>query len=131
MYRVNAPREMNETFARAFNTRNVNNLLDLFEANARLRPGESETTRTGIEDIGAELQGLLQTPGRMVSRNNFCIEHDDIALLRADWALVDPGDNVLVSGSSAEIIRRQPDGSWRYVIDHAAGASLPRCLKAE
>jgi hypothetical protein len=66
MFRVNAPREMNETFARAFNTRDVNNLLDLYEANAQLRVDASETTRIGIADIGAELQGLLQTPGTMV-----------------------------------------------------------------
>ena len=126
MFKVSAPHEMNETFARAFNTRSLNNLLDLYEAGAQLRVDEGERTLKGATEIGSELQSLLQAPGTMVSRNNFCIEHGDIALLRADWALIDADGNAVVSGSSAEVLRRQSDGSWLYVIDHAAGASLPR-----
>lgn len=126
MFKVSAPHEMNETFARAFNTRNLNNLLDLYEASARLRVDASNRTLTGTAEISSELQILLQTPGTMVSRNNFCIEHDEIALLRADYELIDADGNTTFSGSSAEVVRRQPDGSWLYIIDHAAGAGLPR-----
>jgi ketosteroid isomerase-like protein len=32
-------------------------------------------------------------------------------------------DAVDVQGASAEVIRRQPDGTWRYVIDHPFGAA--------
>lgn len=126
MFKVNMPHEMNETFARAFNTRNLDNLLSLYEPGARLRVDGTEKTLTGAIEIGAELRGLLQAPGTMVSRNNFCIEHGNIALLRADWALVDVDGNAVVSGRSAEVVRKQPDGSWLYIIDHAAGAGLPR-----
>ncbi|AOY94962.1 hypothetical protein BKK79_24255 [Cupriavidus sp. USMAA2-4] len=38
----------------------------------------------------------------------------------------DDSGALALAGSSAEIVRRQPDGSWRYVVDHATGASLPR-----
>lgn len=62
----------------------------------------------------------------MLSDNNFCIEYDDIALLRADHAIVDASGATLFSGSSAEVVRRQPDGTWLYIIDHAMGATLPR-----
>lgn len=58
----------------------------------------------------------------MASNNTFCVEHGDLALLRADFTLTDGKGFVIYSGFTAEIIRKQADGSWRYVIDHA-GAS--------
>jgi ketosteroid isomerase-like protein len=126
--RVTDPRDMNETFARAFNSRSIDELLGLYEPDAALRVDATDKTSSGKEQIATQLSNLLQSPGTMVSRNSFCIERGDIALLRADWALLGDDDVVIASGSSAEVVRRQPDGAWLYVIDHAAGASLPRHL---
>ena len=122
---VTKPHEMNEAFARAFNARSLDAMLALYEPRAVHQAGPNET-QIGFEAIGRELQQLLQAPGTMTSRNNFCIEHGDLALLRADWDVVAGDGAIIASGSSAEIARRQPDGTWRYVIDHAVGASLPR-----
>ncbi len=123
MFRVHAPQEMNETFARAFNSRKLENLLTLYETDAVHLDG-SGSSATGLDAIGAELARLLEAPGIMVSRNNFCVVHGDVALLRADFALRD-GDRLVASGSTAELVRRQADGTWLYVIDHAAGATVP------
>jgi ketosteroid isomerase-like protein len=124
--RVTDPRTMNETFARAFNSREISNLLALYEDSAVLKIDGSGKTLSGKGRISPELQEMLKTPGRMVSKNNFCIEHDDLALLRADWSIITDDGAILVAGSSAEVVRRQADGRWLYVIDHAAGAGLPR-----
>jgi ketosteroid isomerase-like protein len=117
---------MNAMFARAFNSRNMENLLALYEPDAVLRVDGGQKSLTGIAAIASELQHLLQAPGTMTSRNNFCIIHGDLALLRADWELVADDGSVVSSGNSAEIVRRQTDGTWRYVIDHAVGAGLRR-----
>jgi ketosteroid isomerase-like protein len=114
---------MNEAFARAFNSRKLENLLALYEPDAVLLVDGSGAQSRGVEAIGAELSKLLQAPGTMVSRNNFCVVHGDLALLRADFHLSRDG-SVIVSGSTAEVIRKQADGSWLYIIDHAAGASV-------
>lgn len=124
-YRVSTPAGMNETFARAFNSRDVDNLLSLYEPDAALVVDDTGTVLRGTTAITSALTALLQAPGVMRSVNNFCVEHGDLALLRADWALAD-GDTLIASGSTAEVVRRQPDGAWLYVIDHAAGASVPR-----
>lgn len=125
MTQVNRPQEMNQAFADAFNTRDINALMALYEDNALLRI-DSEETFTGKAMIANELKKLLQMPGTMSSFNNFCIEHGDIALLRADHAIVDTDGSSILCGSSAEIVRRQNDGSWLYIVDHAMGATLPR-----
>jgi ketosteroid isomerase-like protein len=116
---------MNEMFARAFNSRNIDNLLALYETSAVLRVDDSGRSITGLDAIADKLGGLMQGPGRMTSRNNFCVANGGLALLRADWEVAGDDGSIVASGSSAEIVRRQPDGTWLYVVDHATGASLP------
>lgn len=119
------PHEINKTFANAFNTGDINNLMLLYEEKAILRI-DGDNTFTGIRAIEIELRKLLTIPGKMFSHNNFCIEYGDIALLRADYSIVDSNGTTILSGSSAEVVRQQSDGSWLYIIDHAMGATLPR-----
>lgn len=128
MFTVWHPDQMNDTFARAFNSRVLANLLALYEENALLRTGGAAQTYQGRARIAEALQGLLAMPGRMVSRNNFCLEADGLALLRADFALYGDDGAVLLGGGTAEVLRRQPDGSWRYLIDHAAAVGAPSVL---
>lgn len=54
----------------------------------------------------------------------------DLALLRADWELTTDDGAVVASGSSAELVHKQGDGRWLYVIDHAVEAGLGRVLTA-
>ena len=49
------------------------------------------------------------------------IQVGDIALTGCNWvfeATGPDGSPVNVSSKSVEIVRRQPDGTWRYVIDN-------------
>ena len=60
----------------------------------------------------------------MVTR--YAVESGDIALLSNEWTLELEG-NPVASAVTAEVARRQDDGTWRYVIDNpfAAGAPSP------
>lgn len=119
---VTDPRQMNTTFAHAFNSRSLKALLALYEPDAVLRAATGDRDLAGIDAFTAELQGLLQVPGTMTSLNRFCLRHGDLALLSADWKIIDGAGAVVASGSSAELVRRQADGTWLYVIDHPTGA---------
>lgn len=120
--RITHPAAINAAFADAFNRRSLDDLLALYEEDACLRGDADGATITGRKQIAEALQALLAMPGRMQSRNVFCIERHDIALLRADWTIAEENGAIVASGRSAEIVRRQADGSWRYIIDHAMGA---------
>lgn len=122
---VLTPSAINQAFADAFNRRSIEQLLSLYEDEAVLHTDEAAPGLRGVAAIRPVLEQLLQLPGRMCSRNRFCIESGDLALLRADYTLTASDGTVLLAGSSAELARRQQDGGWRYLIDHAAGASLP------
>lgn len=80
----------------------------------------------GREGIRSAAVGLIGVPGTMHATNNCCLQKDDLALLRADWAFTTPDGQVLAHGSSAELIRQQADGRWLYVIDHAVVSSIAR-----
>ncbi|MBB6465745.1 ketosteroid isomerase-like protein [Aminobacter lissarensis] len=120
--KVYRPADMNETFAAIRNSGDVGALLALFEEDACLLVDASGSGFAGKAAIAGELERLVRMPGTMTSTNTFCVEHGDLALLRADFAIVNEEGFTLYSGSTAEIVRRQTDGTWLYVIDHA-GAS--------
>ena len=48
------------------------------------------------------------------------IQTGDLALVNAKWTLKGTGPDgkeVNLNGRSTEILRKQPDGTWRFVID--------------
>lgn len=120
--KVYRPADMNETFAAIRNSGDVGALLALYEEDARLLVDSSGAGFSGKAAIAEELERLVRMPGTMRSQNTFCVEHGDLALLRADFAIVDEEGTILYSGFTAEIVRKQADGTWLYVVDHA-GAS--------
>ena len=120
---VTDPAQFNTAWAQAFNSGDVANMLDLYEDDAVLAVG-TDVVR-GKAAIAAVLSGMLQAPGKIEGKTNFCLVQGDLALLRADWKLSAPDGTEMMRGATAEIIRRGADGTWLYVIDHASGASLP------
>ncbi len=53
----------------------------------------------------------------------YAVEQGDIALLSNAWTFEMDGAPV-ASSVTAEVARRQPDGSWRYIIDNPYGVPM-------
>jgi len=126
MYKVFAPQDMNKTFAQARNVGDVEGLLSLFEPEAVIQEVERRCAGTG--ELRAHLEWLVALGGELVSENNFAVEAGELALLRADYAIYQDG-KTMVTGSSAEVVRRQPDGRWLYVIDYPVAGLRPNVLR--
>lgn len=123
IYAITDPSQSNATFTRIFNDgRDIEAWLTLYEPGATLLYGPEKAI--GKEAIRGVLTELAQAPGEMHSCLNFCEINGDIAVTRADSRLVHEG-KILTEASSIEILRRQPDGQWLFVIDLPLGASLP------
>ena len=119
--KVRHPEEMNPAFAAAVNSGDVENLLALYEPGALLAAQPGERAR-GADEIRAALEGLLALGGTMESRNVYCMQVEDIALLQGEWRLMTTGPDASpleLTSRTAEVVRRQIDGSWLYVVDHA------------
>ncbi len=122
---VETPAGINPIFAAAFNSGKVENLLALYEPDAVLVTQTGESL-SGLLAIKAELTKLLALGGEMVSENIYAYQNEDIALLRARFSLKTKksnGEPLEITGHTSEIVRRQKDGRWLYIIDHPFGAN--------
>ena len=123
IYTITDPSQSNATFTRIFNDgRDIEAWLTLYEPDATLLYGPDKAI--GNEAIRGVLTELAKAPGEMQSRLNFCEINGDIAVTRSDSRLVHEG-KILMEASSIEVLRRQPDGNWLFIIDLPLGASLP------
>jgi uncharacterized protein (TIGR02246 family) len=121
---VTRPEEMNAAFAEAVSSGDVERVLSLYEPEALLAPRPGERA-SGLDEIRAALEELLGLGGTMTSRNLWCMQVGELALLQGEWHLSGTGPDgspIALSARTAEVVRRQADGSWLYVIDHAFGA---------
>lgn len=111
-------------FVTLANARDLDGLLALYEPDAAYVAADGSRV-VGAEAIRALLGGMLAAEPRFENATNYVVESGSIALLSNTWtAVVKPpeAEPVELGGTSIEVARRQPDGSWRYVID--APASL-------
>ncbi|HKP18415.1 MAG TPA: nuclear transport factor 2 family protein [Gaiellaceae bacterium] len=120
---VMRPEEMNGAFAEAVSSGEVERVLALYEPEALLAPRPG-VRASGREEIRAALAELVALGGTMASRNVWCMQVGELALLQGEWHLAGTapdGSPLELSSRTAEVVRRQADGSWLYVIDHAFG----------
>ena len=118
-----APRtthELHASLAEAFNTGDLEKILALYEHEATLvpRPGKAVS---GRQEIAEALQGFLGIPGKMQIDTIYSVESGDLALTRSAWSIRD-GQEIKVQALGTEVMRRQSDGTWRFVVDHPFGA---------
>jgi uncharacterized protein (TIGR02246 family) len=119
--KVMEPQDINAAFEEAYNSGEIERLMELYEPDAVMAPSPGKRA-VGKASIREVLMRLLAIDGRMTCRNLYCMRVDRIALLQAEWKLSGTrpeGKPVEMSSRTAEVVRQQDDGSWRYIIDHA------------
>ena len=107
----------------AFNAGDVETLVALYEEDAAMATPDG-TFVSGRAAIREQWSGFIALGGtiQMVTRHTVVV--GDTALLSNDWHFF--GSGMEFSSRTSEVARRQPDGTWKYVIDHPyAGADLP------
>jgi ketosteroid isomerase-like protein len=122
---IREPEEFHQRFAEAVNSGDLNALSDFYESQARIVPQWSGPPVLGAAAIREHFQSLLALKGRIQVETTTVSKAGDLALLRSKWSVtgVGPaGEPTEMSGESVEVLRRQPDGSWRAVIDLPFGS---------
>lgn len=124
--RADTPEEIHRLWAEAYNRGDLEALLGLYEAESALVPQPGQAPVAGTGAIREALQSFLSQKGQLTIEieTAYAIRAGELALLSSRWRLNDRsrGGVTVTTHKSAEIVRRQPDGSWRYVLDHPFGA---------
>ncbi len=114
------PAYIHTLFMAAFNAGDIDALAALYESNAVLVVNGQPVA--GQELIRDAYESFLARRPRMSLQTRSAIVFDDnLAVLHGDWVLEPgPADETgkTTRGLSTEVVRRQADGSWRFVIDN-------------
>uniref|UniRef100_Q01TW3 SnoaL-like domain-containing protein n=1 Tax=Solibacter usitatus (strain Ellin6076) TaxID=234267 RepID=Q01TW3_SOLUE len=113
------PAQLHELCQNAFNAGNDEALAALYEEDAVFvtGPGSSITGRAAIRKAYAAFWSMKPV---MRLETASATMRGDLALLEGKWVLIGAspeGDQVHITGTSHEVVRRQPDGTWLYAID--------------
>jgi uncharacterized protein (TIGR02246 family) len=119
------PEEGPRLWAENFIAGDLDTLVALYEEDAALvaQPGE---VVTGTDAIREALSGFLATQPTFNLEVRKVLDTGDIALCFSDWTLAGTGPDgepIELAGHTSDVMRRQPDGSWRFVIDNPWGSA--------
>jgi len=119
------PEECDLLLIDAIQKGDVDTAVALYEPEASFVQDSGEIV-TGRAAIRAVMQGFLALKPRFTMEVT-AVQSDDggLALTRTTWSVTGTGADgkpFTDSGKSTEVVRRQPDGTWLFVIDNPHGA---------
>jgi ketosteroid isomerase-like protein len=118
------PQECDALRDACINGGNLEGLLALYEPGAGLVQQDGSPPRTGAA-LRQSLAAYM-TMGAKITTNvvKAITAENDLAVLYNDWTLTvggPDGNPMSISGKATEVVRRQPDGTWKFVIDDPFG----------
>ncbi|WP_035357742.1 YybH family protein [Edaphobacter aggregans] len=115
-----SPAEIHSLFQHAFNLGDVEALVALYEPNAVLVVDGQDVI--GRESIRKALRNLLPGRGLMTLETRaVVVSQQGLAVLHGSWVIEPPagmGAELATRGLSTEVVRKQQDGTWLFVIDN-------------
>jgi ketosteroid isomerase-like protein len=118
------PEQIHRLFEQAFNADDLDGLMALYEPEAVLVPQPGAVVE-GSAAVGESLRWFLDRKGRITLDTKLVLRVGDLAYMSNRWSLtggtMPDGSPAELGATTAEVARRQPDGSWLYVIDNAWG----------
>jgi ketosteroid isomerase-like protein len=113
-------------FSDRLNANDVDGAIALYEAEAAFAT-EPGRWVTGTDEIRAALERFAALEPKLEGEIESVSEAGGVALVVNRWSLRGQGPEgpVEMGGRSADVLRRQGDGSWRVLIDDPWGATVP------
>ena len=122
---AHAPEEVAQLWAESLTAGDLEALVELYEPDATLvaQPGE---VVTGVEAIREVLSALLAMEPTFNLEVRKVLQTGDLALSFADWTLSGTGpegEAIEMAAQTSDVLRRQADGTWCFVIDNPFGSA--------
>jgi ketosteroid isomerase-like protein len=119
------PERVLESIVAGINAGQLESLLALYETKAAFA-AEPGGLVHGAAGVGEALNGFISMNGTLDLRVTRVLEVDDLALVIGVWSFDGTGPDgepVRLEANNADVLRRQPDGTWRFVIDNPWGVA--------
>jgi uncharacterized protein (TIGR02246 family) len=115
-----SPEAVHALLEAAFNAGDLDAFMEIYDDDATLIiPPEGQRV-SGRDAIRAAVQPTLALRPSAQIEVVEKLQADGLALTHARWSIVatDGGERAEMSGRGTIVSRRQPDGSWRIVLDN-------------
>src|SRR4051794_25942719 len=117
------PEHVLEAVVEGINTGDFEMLMALYEPGAAFATGPGSLA-PGMGGIREALGGFVAMKGKLHLEVKRVLEAGDLALVVGEWSFTGTGrhgEPVNLAARNADVLRRQADGSWRFVIDNPWG----------
>ena len=117
------PEQLLQSIVDGINTGNLDALMTLYEPDAAFaaQPG---TLAHGSAGIRQSLAAFVAMKGKLDLTVTRVLEAGGLAFVAGVWSFSGTGPDgapMTLTGRNGDVLRRQPDGSWRFVIDNPWG----------
>jgi ketosteroid isomerase-like protein len=117
------PEQVLESIVIGINSGDLDSLMPLYESDAAFA-SEPGSLAHGAPGISQALTGFISMNGELDIEVTRVLEVDDLALVTGVWSFNGTGQDgepVQLAARNADVLRRQGDGTWRFVIDNPWG----------
>ncbi|MBN9795232.1 MULTISPECIES: nuclear transport factor 2 family protein [unclassified Pseudonocardia] len=117
---ITHPAQIHDAFETAVNAGDVDALLALYDTERGVVVEFDGSETTGPDALRTSFEAMTATIRRLEGTDRKLVVADDVALTSASWTaeiVLPDGSVVTQQGTTAEVSRRRPDGSWAVVID--------------
>lgn len=122
---TSTPEQVLAAIVEGINSGDLDGLMPLYESEAAFatEPGSLAHGASGVREA---LAGFITMNGTLDLEVTRVLEVDDLALVTGVWSFDGTGPDgepVRLEASNADVLRRQADGTWRFVIDNPWGTA--------
>lgn len=117
------PEQVLESIVTGINSGDLDSLMPLYESAAAFVP-QPGVLAHGAPGVSEALTGFISMNGKLDLDVTRVLEVDDLALVLGVWSFEGTGPDgepVHLEARNADVLRRQGDGTWRFVIDNPWG----------
>ncbi len=122
---ITDPNQGHEIFKEALNNKNLEALVDIYADDAVMVAvgGQEIRGREAIRDFFTE---IVKSVDNFTFETVFRANYEDTVVFRSKYTVVfntPDGGKIAQSTGGIEVLRKQADGNWLFVVDHHFGSA--------